>query len=140
MNERQKRFCHYYLELGNISQASLKAGYSKNSGSKILKNPAVRQYLKTEISKLDEERIAKATEVMSYLTSVMRGEIIEEVIVMENCGSGVSNARNVTKQVSSKERLKAAELLGKRYSIFTDKVDLNHNIPIIISGEDEIYE
>lgn len=140
MNERQKRFCHYYLELGNIAQASLKAGYSKNTGGILLKKPEIRQYIDQEIQKLDEQRIAKATEVMTYLTSVMRGEENEEVIVVENCGSGCSNARNVKKQVSSKERIKAAELLGKRYSIFNKKLDVTHNLPIIISGESEILD
>lgn len=140
LNQRQKTFCHYYLELGNISQASLKAGYSKSYGNKLLKNPHIRQYIDSQIQNIDDQRIAKATDVIKYLSSVMRGQETEEVIVLENCGSGFSNARNIKKKVSSKERLKAAELLGKRYSIFNHKVDLSQNLPVIIYGEEDILD
>lgn len=140
MNERQKRFCQYYIELGNIAKASIKAGYSKNTGSKLMNKKEIKDYIDVQLKKMEDKRIAKASEVMKYLTSVMRGEINEEVIVLEASGSGYSNARNVTKQSSVRERLRAAELLGKRYSIFSDKLNYEINTPIFIAGEQKIKE
>lgn len=69
----------------------------------------------------------------------MRGEIEEEVVVVEGIGEGESRARVLKKQISAKERIKAAELLGKRYSLFTDKVDLEGNVGVtIIDDIDDI--
>ncbi|MBS5794875.1 MAG: terminase small subunit, partial [Clostridiales bacterium] len=48
----------------------------------------------------------------------------EETIVIEGQGDGISKARKIRKEVSPKDRLKAAELLGKRYNLFTDKIQL----------------
>ena len=61
---------------------------------------------------------------MKYLTSVMRGEAMSEIVVVEGEGDGVSCARRVNKLPDEKEKLKAAELLGKRYGAFTDKVEV----------------
>jgi phage terminase small subunit len=44
------------------------------------------------------------------------------------------------KAPDEKERLKAAELIGKRYGLFTDKVDLNGGVTVVIGGEDELEE
>ena len=68
--------------------------------------------------------IAKQDEVLKYLTAVMRGESASAVVVVEGEGEGVSSARIVEKPPDEKERLKAAELLGKRYGAFTDKMDI----------------
>ena len=69
----------------------------------------------------------------------MRGEIQEEVIVVEGSGDGYSSARVMTKQISEKDRLKAAELLAKRYGILTDKVKLDVT-PIVIRGDDQLED
>jgi len=39
-----------------------------------------------------------------------------------------------------KERLKAAELLGKRMGLFKDKIDVTANVPVIISGGDDLED
>ena len=41
-------------------------------------------------------------------------------------------ARVITKQLSAKDRIKAAELLGKRYALFTEKVDVEGNVGVTI--------
>lgn len=62
---------------------------------------------------------------MEHLTAVLRGEIREETVVVEGIGDGCSEARIIEKQVAARDRLKAAELLGKRYSLFTEKVEVS---------------
>ena len=92
------------------------------------------------MQKLESERIASAEEVLQNLTAMMRGEIQEDVVVVEGEGDGVSSARVMKKQVSAKERIKAAELLGKRYRLYTDKVEVEGVVPVMIVGEDELEE
>ena len=73
---------------------------------------------------------------MKYLTSVLRGESSSEYVVVEGQGDGVSEARRIEKAPDEKDRLKAAELLGKRYGMFTDKMNIDGAIPVVISGDD----
>ena len=74
------------------------------------------------------------------LTASMRGEIKEEVIVVEGEGDGFSSARVVKKQIGLKDRIKAAELLGKRHRLFTDKVEVEGTVPVMIVGENELED
>lgn len=77
------------------------------------------------MEEIHNEKTADAQEVIEYLTSVLRGESSSTEIVVEGTGDGCSEARTIEKAPSEKERLKAAELLGKRYGLYTDKVDLD---------------
>ena len=128
LTEKQKRFIDYYIELGNATQAAIKANYPKktaaNTGSKLLKNEKVALELKKRMEQLESERVADANEVLKYLTSVMRGEILEETVVVESKGDFESKARVVKKQVTPKDRNKAAELLAKRHGLLSDRIDL----------------
>ena len=88
----------------------------------------------------ESELIADQDEVLKYLTAVLRGEGTEEVVVVEGCGEGYSNATTITKDISPKDRLKAAELLGKRYNLFSDKMKVDVALPVVISGADELED
>ena len=90
----------------------------------MFENESVKEYLNEQLQKISSERTADAKEVMEYLTSVMRGESQAEIVVVEGCGDGVTNAVKVSKNPDEKERLKAAELLGKRFGLFKEKVEL----------------
>ena len=137
ITERQRRFIDYYLELGNQVQAAIKAGYSeryaRDQAFKILEMPAVKEYYEDRLQEIESKRVADAEEVMEYLTSVMRGEETEEMIVVEGCGNGYSEARKINKSIGAKDRLKAAELIGKRYMMFTDKVELNADMELNVT-------
>lgn len=133
LTERQKRAADFFVECGSKSKALKKAGYNKSSFS-VFEKPEVKEYVKKRLKSLESERIASAKEVMEYLTSVMRGEEKEEVIVMESEG-GATNARNVEKSIPVKDRIRAAELLGKRFGIYSDKSKAGENISIIIKDD-----
>ena len=141
MTEKQKRFADEYLIDANATRA-YKAVYpnvksdeaAMSSSSRLLRNDKVKAYIDEQLEKISSEKIADASEVMKYLTSVMRGEHTEEVVVVEGHGDGVSSATRVDKDISAKDRLKAAELLGKRYGIFTDKVNLEVE-PVVIMND-----
>jgi phage terminase small subunit len=144
LTEKQKRFGDYYIELGNKYQAAIKAGYSENYAKgncvKLFENESVKNYIDERLKQLEDERIASAAEVMKYLTSVMRNEFTEEVVVVEGEGEGISTARKVQKDVSVKDRNKAAELLAKRYGILTENINFKDITPVVIGGANELED
>ena len=125
---KQKRFADEYIISGNATQSAIIAGYSKKYAAtntdKLLKNTNIKNYIDERLKELEDKAIAKQEEVLQYLTSVMRGEHEEEVLY--GIGEGVQSTRHI--EVGAKDRLKAAELLGKRYRLFTDKVELDADV------------
>ncbi len=113
LTPKQKAFADYYIELGNATEAAIKAGYNKKTarqiGSMNLTKVDIKQYIEERIKVLEDARIAKGEEVLQYLTKVMRGE--------EKDQFGLD--------ASLQDRTKAAELLGKRYRLFTEKIEVD---------------
>ena len=132
MTEKQKKFADEYLIDLNATRA-YRAAYpavkrdetAAQSGSRLLRNVNVSAYIAKQLDKLHDERTADAKEVLEYLTSVLRGESSAEVVVVEGIGEGCSSAKRMKKAPDEKERLRAAELLGKRYALFGDRVQLS---------------
>lgn len=143
LTEKQKRFVDYFIETGNASEAARKAGYSAKYAAqntdKLLKNTNIATAIEARLKQLESERIADATEVLQFLTAAMRGEIREDVVVTEMICEGCSEARIMDKQLSAKDRVKAAELLGKRYGLQTDKLQIEMT-PIVIRGDDQLED
>lgn len=139
MTPRQRKFCDEYLISGNATDAARKAGYSartaKSIGQENLTKPDIRAYIDTKLEEISSAKTANAKEVLEYLTSVMRGESTSEVVVVEGVGDGCSEARTMNKAPDEKERLKAAELIGKRYGLFTDKIGVESAIPVVIEND-----
>lgn len=144
MTDKQKRFCEEYLKDCNLTQAAIRSGYSPRSarqqGQRMMSNVAVKQYIDEQLQKMQKKTIASAEEVIEYLTSVMRGESISTELVVEGIGDGCSEAKQMEKTPSEKDKLKAAELLGKRYGLFTDKTQIEGVIPVVISGGDDLAD
>ena len=142
LTNRQKAFADYYIELGNATEAARRAGYKGKNVNKIasenLAKLDIKQYIDERMAIIESERIAKAEEVLQYLTRVLRGEETEQVVVIESTGDFMSEARLIDKELSAKDKLKAAELLGKRYRLFVDKVEANVNQTVVFEGEDEL--
>ena len=106
---------------------------ARTNGNRLLTNADIKTYIDEQLQKISDEKIADATEVMQYLTSVLRGESVSETVVIEGTGDGCSEARSMEKAPDEKERLKVAELLGKRYSLFTDKVEMDTDLDLNIN-------
>ena len=131
---KQQRFADEYIISGNATDAAIKAGYAKKAayqqGAENLKKPHIREYIDKRLEEINDKSIAKQEEVLQYLTSVMRGTTQSAVIVIEGDGDGVSSARLMDKTPDEKEKLKAAELLGKRYGAFTEKVEVGADLEL----------
>ena len=141
---KQKKFCDEYIKTGNATEAYIKAGYNRSgaraNASRLITNDNIKNYIDEQLKKIEDESIADSQEVLKYLTRIIRNEETEQVVVTENIGDYMSEAKIVNKKLSAKDKIKAAELLGKRYRLFTDKVEANVDANIIFTGEDELED
>lgn len=134
---KQQRFADEYIISGNATQAAMLAGYSKKTarsiGQENLTKPDIKKYIDERLEELESSKIAKQEEILKYLTSLMRGEETEQTL--RGLGEGEQMIDVI--EVSAKDRIKAAELLGKRYGIWTDKIEqTNRNIEIVVGDWD----
>ena len=128
MTEKQKLFADEYLIDCNATRA-YKVAYptvkkdevARANASRLLTNANVQKYINDRMQKIHNEKTADAQEVVEYLTSVLRGQSTSSVLARDEIGA----ERVIEKPPDEKERLKAAELLGQRYGLYTDKVDLD---------------
>ncbi|WP_231745109.1 terminase small subunit [Lysinibacillus sp. F5] len=138
---KQQAFADFYIELGNATNAYLKAypkvkkeTTAKAAGSRLLTNVSVKTYIDNRMEELKSERVADQQEVMEYLTAVMRGEHTEETL--RGIGEGAQTIDDI--DVSAKDRIKAAELLGKRYRMWIDKQDITAVVtPVFVDNVPE---
>lgn len=144
MTEKQKRFADEYLIDLNGTQAAIRAGYSAKTAfsiqNQLLKNPLIREYVDKRMEEKNKKLIASQDEVLQYLTKVLRGESQAEIVVVVNKGDFVSEPEKVQKAPDEKERLKAAELIGKRYGLYTDRQEITGAVPVVIAGEDALED
>ena len=136
LTDKQRKFCDEYLIDLNATRAYKAAyphvkseGAARACASKLLTKANIKTYL----DKISSEKTADAKEVMEYLTSVMRGESQAEIVVIEGTGDGCSDARRMSKAPDEKERLKAAELLGRRYGLFKENVNLEVEPVVLVN-------
>ena len=161
LTAKQQRFCDEYLIDLNATQAAIRAGYSEKTAAVIatenLKKPNIKEYLENRMAEKESELIADQDEVLRYLTAVMRREMMESVVVtlqsktekwVNDEQTGKLKKQTVTEESPAvvpipaklSDANKAAELLGKRYSLFTDKVNIDAAIPVVICGADELED
>lgn len=134
LTPKQKAFADYYIELGNAEEAAKKAGYSaRGNTTKLLQNTTIRQYIQQRMAEKDKERIASQDEVLEFLTKVLRGEVTEEIPI----GKGEGYFELEDKTPSVKDRVKAAELLGKRYALWTEKQQVEVVTPVFVDDVPE---
>ena len=132
LTQKQQRFVDEYIISGNATQAAIKAGYSKRSaqqtGAENLLKPVIKAELDRRNAEIKSAKTADMQEIMEYLASVMRGEQTESVATAKGIYDNVP--------VSAKDRIKAAELIGKRHGAWTDKKEISGNMNIDIGMGD----
>ena len=137
LTKKQRRFADEYLIDCNGTKAAIRAGYSRKTANeqaaKLMANRKIKAYISEKLEELSSERLADAQEVLEYLTAVMRGQHTEQTLQL--IGDDVQKIADI--DVSAKERLKAAELIGKRYGMFKDNVNLGESRVIIVSDVPE---
>lgn len=114
LTEKQKRFADEYIKSGNATQAAIKAGYSqktaKVAGHENLTKPYLKNYIDERMRAIENNRIMTAKEAVEFLTSVVRGDVKETVVIGTPMG-----AEEVEKEPDVKTRISAAKEILKRY-------------------------
>ena len=153
MTAKQQRFCDEYLIDLNATQAAIRAGYSEKTARVIaaenMSKPIIREYIDKRLADKEKELIADQDEVMKYLTSVMRREKKEHIVVtvQRETSTYVPDDEGKMRKQTIKEEVpeivaipsqlrdsnKAAELLGKAYGIYTERVDVDADAELNIN-------
>ena len=111
LTAKQRKFADEYIKSGNAKQAAIKAGYSPKTakviGNENLTKPYLKAYIDERLEELSNSKIATAEEILEYLTSVVRGEQVEDVVTNKGIFHDVP--------VGAKDRLTAAKEILKRY-------------------------
>lgn len=108
LNEQQKAFADYYIQLGNATEAAKRAGYSektaKQQGSRLLTNVDISAYISQRIAPIREKRIATADDVMEFLTRVMNNEEKDQFGLDASLSDRISAARELMKRHSAAKK------------------------------------
>ena len=134
---KQQRFADEYVIHANVYKAAINAGYSeayaKSTAGRLLENASVKSYIDKLLEELQSKAVADQREVMEYLTAVMRGEQSDEELILVPNGDFMSEVERHERRSDTTQRTKAAELLGKRYAMWTDKqiTDTTERITIV---------
>ena len=144
MTEKQRRFCDEYLTDLNVTRAYREAyptvkrdETACQAGSRLLRNVNVRAYIDERLGAIQTAKTAEAREVLEYLTAVMRGEAVAEIVVTEGQGMGITSTRTMKKHPDQRERLRAAELLAKYHQLLVPRVQVEaeHSGGVIVLQE-----
>ena len=114
LTAKQQKFVDQYIKFGNAKQAALEAGYSpktaKQMGVENLSKPYLKAAIDERMKAMEDDTIAKATEVLEYFTTVLRGTARETVAV-----ATMDGVEQVDNPPSIKDRMSAGKELLKRY-------------------------
>lgn len=145
-NPKWEAFCLHYAQTGNASEAYRIAGYTAktekaiySNAHRLLKNDGIKARLAELAEELAAEKIANIAEIQQRLTSILRGEVQEEQVVVEGCGDGISEARIVCRQPQLKDIIKAGETLAKMQGGFDNKVQVELTVPVF-GGEERLED
>lgn len=146
LTPKQRAFAEYYIETGNAAEAAVRAGYSpktaKQTGAENLSKPYLREYIDKMLDEMSKKRVATAQEVMETLTRVMRREEEETVVVTIKTHKSWYDENGKKQILDTEEPVcvkippklsdvnKAAELMGKRWRLFTEKAEVSGDLDL----------
>lgn len=142
LSVKQEMFCLEYAKSGNARQAYKNAGYKCRSdesadanASRLLRNDKVKERLAELAEEIKNNSIADIQEMQEVLTSIIRQQAEEEVVVCDP----VDGARKLNKKASLKEIISAINTLGKMQGAFIDNIKLDVT-PVVIGGDDGLED
>lgn len=134
LNEKQKKFCLEYIGSGNATKSAINAGYSKKTsysiGQRLLKKDEIKDEIVRLNAKIENEKIMNAVEMQTYLTSVVRGESEEEVLMSEGVEKGITETVRYKKTASINDRIKAVNTLAKMQGVLDSGSNVNVVVPV----------
>lgn len=111
LSEKQKRFIDEFIEYADAKKAAIAAGYSEKTAKQIGSENLSKLYrfIQWKTQSIKTDKIASQQDVLEFLTRVMNNQ--------EKDAFGLD--------ASLQDRIKSAELLGKRYGTFVEKRELS---------------
>lgn len=101
LSQLENSFIDYYMEDKNGTQAVIKAGYKTKSpakyASELLRRPGVMQEIQKRMKERESQRIASATEILQFYTSVMRGEVLDQFGIEASLDTRIKSANELAK-------------------------------------------
>lgn len=163
MTKKQKRFVEEYLIDLNATQAAIRAGYSPDTaqqmGSENLSKPVIKNAIDKTIAErsrrigINQDRVIQEIAKLAFLNPIDVIDMDEATIKGEAnrddtaCIASVKvkvipgEDGNITeREVKTYDKLKALELLGKHLGMFTDKLKMEGNVPVVIMGDDQLED
>lgn len=143
MTAKQKRFCEEFVKTGNATQSAIKAGYSEKTaneqGARLLAKVSIKSYIQSLQAEIKTENIINAREMQEVLTSIILKQSEEDVIVVEGCGDGISEAVTKKKTASNADRIKAIQLLARMQGALDNTATVNVVLPVF-GGEEDLED
>lgn len=148
LTDKQKLVADEYIKTLNRTESYLK--YYKNvknretaraNASRLLNSPEMKEYIEARMKELDEELIADQREILRMLTRAARRQEIDYQVVMTKKPSfdengnflGIEEKPEVVElPTQNKDSIKAQELLGKRFGMWTDKLEIKAESVVIV--------
>lgn len=163
LTEKQQRFVDEYLIDLNATQAAIRAGYSvrtaKEQGSQNLTKLNVQQAISEKMAErskrtgVNQDRIVMELAKIAFINAadvinsddatIKEGATIDDTAAIQSVKVKVIPTKEgdgVEREIRLNDKLKALELLGKHLGMWNDKLDVNLNIPVVISGEDNLED
>lgn len=147
LTEQQKRFVEELVKNNhNATRAAIAAGYSEKSARRtacrLLTKDNILEYKEKISAEIQKTNIATIEEILLYYTRTMRREEKENVVVttkkkMSGFVTVPETGKRERKTIEEEkaeiveiptrvsDANKAAEMLGKYYGLWTDKIDLD---------------
>lgn len=144
-NAKHEMFCQEYAKTANAGQSyktvygDMKESSLYSNANRLLKNDKIQARLAELHEEIHSEAIATAAEIQERLTSILRGEEQEEVVVVEGIEKGVTEARIIMKHPSNTDRIKAGQTLAKMIGAWDNAVNVNVAVPVF-GGEDKLID
>lgn len=143
MTAKQKMFCEEFVKTGNATQSAIKAGYSEKTaneqGARLLAKVSIKSYIQSLQAEIKTENIINAREMQEVLTSIILKQSEEDVIVVEGCGDGISEAVTKKKTASNADRIKAIQLLARMQGALDNTATVNVVLPVF-GGEEDLED
>jgi len=162
LTAKQERFVEEYLVDLNATQAAIRAGYSPDSANRIAAENMTKPVIRTRIDKamaklsrrtgVNQERVIRELARVAFVNakdvvSMKDATVLEDA--SEDDTAAIASVKvkivqgdfeSVEREVKFADKLKALELLGKHFGMFTDKLEHSGVVEIKNDKLDKILE
>ena len=145
---RELAFIHSYLICGNAAQACREAGYKCKSdnamarqGSDLLRQPKILGEIQAQIAQREDAKVAKASEILQFYTSVMRGQVLDQFGIEASLDTRIKAANELARhQIELPMKLEQKNVTNNIGSITLNFIPRNQENPSILPDFEEIVE